>query len=86
MGNRVHGARATTLSTEDGGDIMANYAMKRPRLAKRLSRVMGFEVDGSVDDTHRLVVHSWRLSGRAQHVPVHSAVNWIVTDSEDIDR
>ncbi|KRQ28102.1 nitroreductase [Mycobacteroides sp. H001] len=50
VGNRVHGARATTLSTEEGGDIMANYAIKRPRLAKRLSRVMGFEVDGSVDD------------------------------------
>ncbi|TDZ97935.1 hypothetical protein CCUG62472_00964 [Mycobacteroides salmoniphilum] len=50
VGNHVHGARATTLSTEEGGDIMAHYAMKRPRSAKQLSRLMGFEVDGSADD------------------------------------
>ncbi len=50
VGSRVHGARATTLSTEEGGAIMAHYATKRPRLAKQLSRVMGFEVDGSADD------------------------------------
>lgn len=29
---------------------MAHYAMRRPRSAKQLSRLMGFEVDGSADD------------------------------------
>lgn len=50
VGSRYHRARAVTLSTEEGGDLMVRYAMKRPRSAKQLSRLMGFEVDGSADD------------------------------------
>jgi len=50
VGSRVHRARAITLSTEEGGELMAHYAMKRPRSARQLSRLMGFEVDGSAED------------------------------------
>ncbi|WP_255801036.1 nitroreductase family deazaflavin-dependent oxidoreductase [Mycobacteroides abscessus] len=50
VGGRAHRARAAELSTDEGGDLMAHYAMRRPRSAKQLSRLMGFEVDGSADD------------------------------------
>ncbi|MDP3971386.1 MAG: nitroreductase family deazaflavin-dependent oxidoreductase [Candidatus Nanopelagicales bacterium] len=35
------------LSTEQGGDEMVKYAHRHPHAAKRLSRFMGFEPDGS---------------------------------------
>ncbi|AMT71890.1 nitroreductase family deazaflavin-dependent oxidoreductase [Mycobacteroides immunogenum] len=50
VGARTRQARAVALSTDEGGDLMAHYAMKRPRSAKQLSRLMGFEVDGSAAD------------------------------------
>ncbi|WP_212910103.1 nitroreductase family deazaflavin-dependent oxidoreductase [Streptomyces sp. TS71-3] len=41
------------LSAEEGGRIMARYAPRHPRVARRLCAFMGFEVDGSEDSFRR---------------------------------
>lgn len=38
---------ARFLSPEEGADIMADYARRHPRAARRLSSLMGFPTDGS---------------------------------------
>jgi deazaflavin-dependent nitroreductase family protein len=68
VGWRTMPARAQPLTPEDGGEFMARYAPRHPRIAGRLVRFMGFEVDGSVSD--------YREIGRAipfvRLVPVRS--------------
>ena len=38
------------LDEAEGGEVLARYARRHPRLAKELARFMGFEVDGSEDE------------------------------------
>ncbi|MFF0864048.1 nitroreductase family deazaflavin-dependent oxidoreductase [Nonomuraea sp. NPDC003560] len=47
-----HRFRATAVPLEpgEGADIMARYAPRHPAAARRLCRIMGFAVDGGVDD------------------------------------
>ncbi|MFE2508237.1 nitroreductase family deazaflavin-dependent oxidoreductase [Streptomyces naganishii] len=47
VGNRRHRVTARFLTPAEGGDIMARYAPRHPRLARRLCALMGFTVDGS---------------------------------------
>lgn len=49
VGNRRHAVTARFLIEDEGGDIMARYAPRHPRAARRLCAFMGFDVDGSVD-------------------------------------
>lgn len=50
VGSRRHAVHAVFLDEEAGGELMARYAPKHPRVAKRLASFMGFEVDGSEND------------------------------------
>ncbi|HEX5493979.1 MAG TPA: nitroreductase family deazaflavin-dependent oxidoreductase [Mycobacteriales bacterium] len=50
VGRRTMPARAERLTPDDGGEFMARYAPRHRRIAVRLVRFMGFQVDGSVDD------------------------------------
>ncbi|WP_406175834.1 nitroreductase family deazaflavin-dependent oxidoreductase [Streptomyces sp. NBC_00996] len=42
------------LSPEEGADIMADYARRHPRAARRLCSLMGFPVDGSEADFRKV--------------------------------
>jgi deazaflavin-dependent oxidoreductase (nitroreductase family) len=50
VGGRTLPVTATPLPADEGAEIMAQYAPRHPTAARRLSRIMGFEVDGSVQD------------------------------------
>lgn len=50
VGRRRLEVLATPLPSEEGGEAMATYASLHPRAARQLMKVMGFEVDGSVED------------------------------------
>lgn len=50
VGRRSLGVEAVPLAPEEGGELMARYAVPHDRAARRLCRFMGFEVDGSADD------------------------------------
>ncbi|MET9018547.1 nitroreductase family deazaflavin-dependent oxidoreductase [Actinopolymorpha sp. NPDC004070] len=50
VGRGAQAMTATPLPPSEGGELMARYAVRYPRLAPRLARFMGFEVDGSQDD------------------------------------
>ncbi|WP_020496629.1 nitroreductase family deazaflavin-dependent oxidoreductase [Sciscionella marina] len=50
VGNRAVPALAEPLETEDGAEVMADYAVRHPRAARRLVRFMGFAVDGTAED------------------------------------
>lgn len=50
VGNRRIGVRATVLSADEGSALMERYAMRHPKTAQRLCKVMGFEVDGTPGD------------------------------------
>ncbi|KOG88801.1 nitroreductase family deazaflavin-dependent oxidoreductase [Streptomyces varsoviensis] len=41
---------ARPLDTDEGGDLMARYAPRHPKAARRLVRFMGFSVDGTPED------------------------------------
>ncbi|WP_442738195.1 nitroreductase family deazaflavin-dependent oxidoreductase [Streptomyces pseudogriseolus] len=45
-GNRPYAVSARFLPSEDGAGIMADYARRHPRTARRLCGFMGFPVDG----------------------------------------
>ncbi|GFE07826.1 nitroreductase family deazaflavin-dependent oxidoreductase [Streptomyces caniferus] len=47
FGSRHYCTTAHFLPPEDGAALMARYAPRHPRLARRLCAFMGFEVDGS---------------------------------------
>lgn len=49
-GLRTVPVTAHPLTSEEGAEYMARYAPRHPRLARRLARLMGFEVDGSESD------------------------------------
>src|SRR5688500_9878457 len=48
VGGRTLPVTATPLPADEGAEIMARYAPRHPAAARRLSKIMGFEVDGSV--------------------------------------
>ncbi|MDI3405009.1 nitroreductase family deazaflavin-dependent oxidoreductase [Streptomyces cavernicola] len=56
VGNRRHAVTAHFLTADEGGEILARYAPRHPRTARRLCAFMGFDVDGSAD--------SYRAAGR----------------------
>ncbi|MFE1955316.1 nitroreductase family deazaflavin-dependent oxidoreductase [Streptomyces sp. NPDC059524] len=47
VGNRRYAVTARFLTEREGAEIMAEYAPRHPRTARRLCAFMGFEVDGS---------------------------------------
>lgn len=50
VGGDIVGATATPIETDQGAEIMARYAPRHPSAARQLCRIMGFAVDGSVED------------------------------------
>ncbi|TXK40019.1 nitroreductase family deazaflavin-dependent oxidoreductase [Nonomuraea sp. C10] len=50
VGGRTFPAVARLLPAEEGGEIMARYAPRHQAAARRLCAIMGFAVDGSVED------------------------------------
>lgn len=50
VGNRARPMTARPLSEDEGADLMARYALRNPRIARRLAKLMGFLVDGSESD------------------------------------
>lgn len=56
-GNRPYAVTARFLPAETGADLMADYARRHPRIARRLCAFMGLPVDGSEA--------SFRNAGRA---------------------
>ncbi|MBE1537927.1 nitroreductase family deazaflavin-dependent oxidoreductase [Actinomadura algeriensis] len=50
VGRRVIPVTAEVLAKEDGAELMALYGPRNPRTAKRLCSIMGFAIDGSVED------------------------------------
>ncbi|MEN3583084.1 nitroreductase family deazaflavin-dependent oxidoreductase [Streptomyces sp. ZYX-F-203] len=57
FGDRHHAVTARFLGAEAGADIMAAYARRHPRTARRLCSFMGFDTDGGSP--------SFRAAGRA---------------------
>ncbi|MEU1469462.1 nitroreductase family deazaflavin-dependent oxidoreductase [Streptomyces sp. NPDC005761] len=53
-GRRFHAVTAHSLPAEEGGELMARYAPRHPRTARRLSAFMGFTVDGGTEDYRRV--------------------------------
>ncbi|MEV0202028.1 nitroreductase family deazaflavin-dependent oxidoreductase [Nonomuraea sp. NPDC050691] len=50
VGGRTLRATATPLEADLGAEILARYAPRHPVAARHLCRIMGFAVDGSVED------------------------------------
>jgi deazaflavin-dependent oxidoreductase (nitroreductase family) len=50
LGGRRFPARAEPVPSEAGGEIMCRYARHRRRMARRMVRVLGYEVDGTDAD------------------------------------
>lgn len=57
VGGRVLRAAAAPLTADEGAEIMATYAPRHPAAARRLCQIMGFAVDGSVDDYREVGRH-----------------------------
>ncbi|MER7545921.1 nitroreductase family deazaflavin-dependent oxidoreductase [Actinomadura sp.] len=54
VGRRRLDVTAHPLDPAEGGEIMARYAPRHPKAAVRLVHLMGFTVDGTVDDFRRV--------------------------------
>lgn len=54
VGRGFHAVTAHVLPAEEGGELMARYAPRHPRTARRLSAFMGFTVDGGAEDYRRV--------------------------------
>lgn len=50
VGRRRMAVRARTLSEDDGGEVMADYARRHPRAARSLMKFCGYRVDGTEAD------------------------------------
>ncbi|MFI6925316.1 nitroreductase family deazaflavin-dependent oxidoreductase [Nonomuraea spiralis] len=57
VGGRRFRATAVPLEAAEGAEIMARYAPRHPAAARRLCRIMGFAVDGSVADYREVGRH-----------------------------
>ncbi|MEU0298719.1 nitroreductase family deazaflavin-dependent oxidoreductase [Streptomyces sp. NPDC006175] len=53
FGNRHYTVTAHFLPAAEGAEAMVRYALARPRTARRLCSLMGFEVDGTPDSFRR---------------------------------
>jgi deazaflavin-dependent oxidoreductase (nitroreductase family) len=60
VGATEHQATATTLDPDESAQLMVDYANHHPRAARRLTRFLGYRVDGTDDD--------WAQVGR--HLPL----------------
>ncbi|MGW2589286.1 nitroreductase family deazaflavin-dependent oxidoreductase [Streptomyces sp. NPDC001515] len=54
VGRAFHAVTARFLEPEEGGELMARYAPRHPRAARKLSAFMGFTVDGGTEDYRRV--------------------------------
>lgn len=50
VGRRRVEVDAVPMPSEEGGELMARYALRHDYAARKLCRFMGFEVDGSAED------------------------------------
>ncbi|GAA3588239.1 nitroreductase family deazaflavin-dependent oxidoreductase [Nonomuraea rosea] len=50
VGGKTFQARAVPIAADEGAEIMARYAPRHPFAARQLCKLMGFAVDGSVQD------------------------------------
>lgn len=50
VGGRTVPVTAVPLESEEGAELMARYAPRHPAAARRLCKIMGFGVDGSLAD------------------------------------
>ncbi len=57
IGGKVFSATASPLDADQGAKIMARYGSLHPRAARQLCKLMGFAVDGSVDDFREVGRH-----------------------------
>ncbi|WP_433229149.1 nitroreductase family deazaflavin-dependent oxidoreductase [Actinomadura formosensis] len=55
-GKRIQ-ATAAPIATGEGAEIMARYAPRHPVAARQLCKLMGFAVDGSVEDYRQVGRH-----------------------------
>lgn len=53
-GRGFHAVTAQFLPAREGGELMARYAPRHPRTARRLCAFMGFTVDGGAEDYRRV--------------------------------
>ncbi|WP_307128920.1 nitroreductase family deazaflavin-dependent oxidoreductase [Streptomyces sp. B1I3] len=53
VGRGYHAVSAHFLRPEEGGELMAGYALRHPRAARQLCAYMGFGVDGDPVDHRR---------------------------------
>ena len=60
VGSRQMQAKARPLSSAESGAAMVDYAHRNPSLARSLTKVIGFQVDGR-DETYRRIAE--------QHIP-----------------
>jgi deazaflavin-dependent oxidoreductase (nitroreductase family) len=60
VGNKKMAAVAEPLSPEESGEAMVVYARKHPKAAKNLTKVLGYDLDGS-EEAYRKVAE--------EHVP-----------------
>ncbi|MFJ4500615.1 nitroreductase family deazaflavin-dependent oxidoreductase [Streptomyces sp. NPDC088864] len=54
VGRKFHAVTAQVLTADEGGELMARYGPRHPRVARRLCAYMGFEVDGGAADYRRV--------------------------------
>ncbi|NDU71868.1 nitroreductase family deazaflavin-dependent oxidoreductase [Actinomadura sp. DSM 109109] len=57
IGGRRVEAAGTPIPAAEGAEIMARYAPRHPVAARRLSKIMGFAVDGGVEDYREVGRH-----------------------------
>ncbi|MEV1174935.1 nitroreductase family deazaflavin-dependent oxidoreductase [Nonomuraea sp. NPDC049784] len=57
VGGRTLPVRAVPLQREEGAELMTRYAPRHPAAARRLCKIMGFAVDGSVADYREVGRH-----------------------------
>ncbi|MEU5987642.1 nitroreductase family deazaflavin-dependent oxidoreductase [Spirillospora sp. NPDC047418] len=57
IGGKKIQATAAPIATDEGAEIMARYAPLHPTAARQLCKLMGFAVDGSVDDYREVGRH-----------------------------
>ncbi len=69
VGGRTFRATAAPIETERGAEIMGTYAPRHPAAARRLCKIMGFAVDGSIEDYREVGRHIPFVS----FIPVTSA-------------
>ncbi|MER6952220.1 nitroreductase family deazaflavin-dependent oxidoreductase [Nonomuraea sp. NPDC000554] len=57
VGGRTLQVLATPLHADEGAQLMARYAPRHPAAARQLCKIMGYAVDGSVEDYREVGRH-----------------------------